>query len=210
MGPTHDQSSPRSTQGVRRRPGPRGRRCLLKGCERWFVPARPQARYCGPACQAAAARWRRWKAQQRYRQTARGRACRCAQSRRHRVRRRSGSRDRGGASPSSRPRVGHHPARNLHVRATGLAATSPLRAAVGLRCSDSAGCLVGAPSNGSLSANAAGSAAGGRMRAAARAGVSSERSVLRGRGSARTVARSPPEKRGGRTRVVGVPVASLR
>ena len=24
------------------------RRCLLKGCERWFLPPRPQARYCSP------------------------------------------------------------------------------------------------------------------------------------------------------------------
>jgi hypothetical protein len=92
VGPSHDQSNPRSTQGVRRRPGARARRCLLKGCERWFMPARPQARYCGAACQAAAKRWRAWKAQQRYRQTARGRACRCAQSRRHRRRQREGPR----------------------------------------------------------------------------------------------------------------------
>jgi len=94
VGPSHDQSSPRSTQGDRRQSGPRARRCLLKGCEQRFVPARPQARYCGAACRAAAARWRRWKAQQRYRQTAQGRACRRAQSRRRRQRQRERPRER--------------------------------------------------------------------------------------------------------------------
>jgi hypothetical protein len=89
VGPSHDQGNPRSRQGRRRRGGPRARQCLLKGCERWFVPERPQARYCGVACRTAAARWRVWKAQQRYRQTARGRASRCAQSRRHRHRQRA-------------------------------------------------------------------------------------------------------------------------
>ena len=28
----------------------RGRRCLLKGCERWFTPSHPQVRYCSEAC----------------------------------------------------------------------------------------------------------------------------------------------------------------
>ena len=56
-----------------RRWHPGCRRCLLKGCERWFLPRRPQARYCSPACQAAARRWRRWLAAQRYRATGNGR-----------------------------------------------------------------------------------------------------------------------------------------
>jgi hypothetical protein len=99
VGPFHDRGNPSSTQGHRRRRGRRARRCLLKGCERWFVPTRPQARYCGATCRAAAARWRQWKAQQRYRQTARGRACRGAQSRRRRQRQRERPRERAG-SPS--------------------------------------------------------------------------------------------------------------
>ena len=64
----------------------RCRRCLLKGCERWFRPCRPQARYCSAACQAAARRWRRWYAQRRYRESEQGRARRREQSRRYRER----------------------------------------------------------------------------------------------------------------------------
>jgi hypothetical protein len=88
VGPSHDRANPPPTQGRRPRRGPRARRCLLKGCNEWFTPVWPQARYCSDACRAAAARWRVWKAQQRYRQTVRGRACRGAQSRRHRQRQR--------------------------------------------------------------------------------------------------------------------------
>ena len=64
------------------------RRCLLKGCERWFLPRRPQARYCSPACQQAARRWRRWLAAQRYRATPNGQKHRRGQARRARQRRR--------------------------------------------------------------------------------------------------------------------------
>lgn len=63
------------------------RRCLLKGCERWFLPRRPQARYCSPSCQQAARRWRRWHASQRYRATTHGKQRRRDQARRHRSRR---------------------------------------------------------------------------------------------------------------------------
>jgi hypothetical protein len=62
------------------------RRCLLKGCERWFLPRRPQARYCGAVCQKAARRWRCWLASQRYRASARGKERRREQDRRYRVR----------------------------------------------------------------------------------------------------------------------------
>jgi hypothetical protein len=61
-------------------------RCLLKGCERWFLPPRPQARYCGPACQRAAGRWRNWYAGQRYRTTIQGKERRREQARRRRER----------------------------------------------------------------------------------------------------------------------------
>jgi len=70
-------------QGARRR-----RRCLLKGCERWFRPAYPQSRYCSPACREAAKRWRRATASRRYRASEAGRARRRAQQQRYRQRRR--------------------------------------------------------------------------------------------------------------------------
>jgi hypothetical protein len=64
------------------------RRCLLKGCERWFRPSRPQARYCSPACQRAARRWRRWRAAQRYRASEHGKQRRRVQSQCYRQRQR--------------------------------------------------------------------------------------------------------------------------
>ncbi len=74
-----------------RRWHPGCRRCLLKGCERWFLPRRPQARYCSPDCQAAARRWRRWLAARRYRGTGHGRQHRRNQARRYRGRARQRS-----------------------------------------------------------------------------------------------------------------------
>lgn len=64
----------------------RCRRCLLKGCERWFRPCRPQARYCSADCREAARRWRRWYASRRYRSSVPGQEQRRAQSRRYRQR----------------------------------------------------------------------------------------------------------------------------
>lgn len=66
----------------------RARRCLLKGCEQWFTPSRPQSRYCSRTCQEAARRWRRAQASRRYRASAAGRVRRRAQQRRYRQRRR--------------------------------------------------------------------------------------------------------------------------
>jgi hypothetical protein len=71
------------------RPRPYGcRRCLLKGCERWFRPGHPRACYCSPACQKAARQWQRWHASRRYRATDQGKTQRRGQSqrRRHRIR----------------------------------------------------------------------------------------------------------------------------
>jgi hypothetical protein len=62
------------------------RRCLLKDCERWFLPPRPQARYCSPPCREAAKRWRSWHAGQTYRATFGGKERRREQARRHRER----------------------------------------------------------------------------------------------------------------------------
>jgi hypothetical protein len=66
-------------------------RCLLKGCERWFLPPWPQARYCSPACRQAAERWRSWHAGQTYRASAQGKERRREQARRHRERQRQRS-----------------------------------------------------------------------------------------------------------------------
>ncbi len=96
MGPSEDRASPSRKQACRR-PAParpRARRCLLKGCERWFPPACSQARYCSTECRGTAARWREWKARGRYRQTERSRECRRAQ--RQRGRQRQAERERRG------------------------------------------------------------------------------------------------------------------
>src|SRR6185437_12350270 len=52
-----------------------------------FLPNRPQARFCSPACQDAAQRWRRWRAAQCYRATTQGKQRRSDQARRYRRRR---------------------------------------------------------------------------------------------------------------------------
>jgi hypothetical protein len=65
---------------------PRARLCLLKGCEERFHPRQARQRYCSERCREAARQWSRWKAQQRYRETAAGKEKRNGQSRRHRER----------------------------------------------------------------------------------------------------------------------------
>lgn len=82
-----DEAAGQGCEGRDGRP-PGTRRCLLKGCERWFQASHPQARYCSPACRQAACRWRRWRAAQRYRASAAGKERRQAQSCRYRERRR--------------------------------------------------------------------------------------------------------------------------
>ena len=84
MGPLHHDR--RSSSGPGSCRGPRPRRCLLKGCERFFYPTYPQSRYCGPPCQEAADRWRHWRASQAWRKTERGRECRRQQNCRYRER----------------------------------------------------------------------------------------------------------------------------
>jgi hypothetical protein len=84
LGHIHNDRQSSSGQGSSR--APRQRRCLLKGCERLFKPDCHQARYCGAACQAAADRWRRWRADQTWRKTEGGRECRRQQSCRYRER----------------------------------------------------------------------------------------------------------------------------
>jgi hypothetical protein len=72
--------------GAFRRWHPCCRRCLLKDCDRWFLPPSPQARYCSPACREAAEHWRSWHAGQTYRATIHGKERRREQARRHRER----------------------------------------------------------------------------------------------------------------------------
>jgi hypothetical protein len=67
------------------------RRCLLKDCERWFLPPWPQARYCSRACREAADYWRSWRAGQTYRATIEGKERRREQARRRRERQRQRS-----------------------------------------------------------------------------------------------------------------------
>ncbi len=87
MGPFECPLAPAPGQpGGCRRWHPCCRRCLLKDCERWFVPPRPQARYCSPACREAAEHWRSWHAGQTYRATTGGMERRREQARRHRER----------------------------------------------------------------------------------------------------------------------------
>ena len=90
VGPLQYSRKPTPGQGFScARSHPHGcRRCLLKGCERWFRPSRPQARYCSSTCQRAARRWRRWRAAQRYRASDHGKQCRRFQSQRYRQQRR--------------------------------------------------------------------------------------------------------------------------
>jgi hypothetical protein len=65
---------------------PRVRRCLLKGCEREFVPDDPLSRYCGTACSAEARRWSQREANRRYRASEGGQRCRREQACRYRQR----------------------------------------------------------------------------------------------------------------------------
>lgn len=77
------QAARGSKRCVRR---PRTRRCLLKGREHRSRPRQAQQRYCSEGCRKAVRRWSRWKAQQRYRDTAVGKEKRNGQSRRYRER----------------------------------------------------------------------------------------------------------------------------
>ena len=89
MGPPENPTGrPENQEGRRRRlpRRPRMRCCLLKGCEQRFHPRRGRQRYCSEECRKAARKWDRWKAQQRYRETAAGKQKRNGQSRRYRER----------------------------------------------------------------------------------------------------------------------------
>jgi hypothetical protein len=87
MGPPESRTHHRKRQAaVGRKRRPRARRCLLKGCEQKFHPRQARQRYCSGNCREQARKWSRWKAQQRYRETAAGQQKRNGQSRRYRER----------------------------------------------------------------------------------------------------------------------------
>jgi hypothetical protein len=179
VGPSEDRASPSRKQAGRRPARPRARRCLLKGCEQWFQPAWPQARYCSSSCQEAAARWREWKARQRYRKTEGSRERRRAQSQRRRERQAERKRraEEAGTSPRSL-RVGHRPARNLRARATARAATRPSHVHADRRCSDSARDRAGVHWNACSSESAGGGNGGASSRRRVSGFGACERSVL--------------------------------
>jgi hypothetical protein len=60
------------------------RRCLLKGCDRYFPPNHPLDRYCCSECQQAARRWSIAKANLNYRASENGKQKRREQSARYR------------------------------------------------------------------------------------------------------------------------------
>lgn len=128
MGPSNHPAEARGAQAKRcsrrtRLRRPRPRLCLLKGCEQSFRPVVPQQRYCNAACRLAAARWRRWRTQKKYRTTEKGKQHRKAQSRRRRERirdRRKQGQDQRLSHESDRgppPRVGNPPGANSEVSA---------------------------------------------------------------------------------------------
>jgi hypothetical protein len=89
MGPSENPTNPREKQDGRRKRLPRRPRmrcCLLKGCEQRFHPRQAREHYCSQNCREAARKWSRWKAQQRYRETAAGQEKRNDQSRCYRER----------------------------------------------------------------------------------------------------------------------------
>jgi hypothetical protein len=85
------------------------RRCLLKECECWFLPHRPQARYCSTACQGAAEYWRVWLANQVYKASDLGKERRREQSQRYRDR----VRQRSALAESVAPTIHIEPASSV-------------------------------------------------------------------------------------------------
>jgi hypothetical protein len=66
----------------------RCRRCLLKGCERFFWPTHPRCHYCGESCRRQAKKWHGRKAGHTWRASEKGKKRRREQSRRYRRRKR--------------------------------------------------------------------------------------------------------------------------
>ena len=108
MGPPQGSQVSRSRQGAGWRSQPR--LCLLKGCERPFLPCCPQQRYCDTECQKKAAAWRSMKARRAWRTSRKGQQKRCAQARRRRERQKA---LKLSSEPLAEAGVGHRLAGNL-------------------------------------------------------------------------------------------------
>jgi hypothetical protein len=161
MGPSEDRSTGEKNQAGHRRIGgsrrrvrrPRGRACLLKGCERRFRPRYPRTRYCSEECREEAQRWREWKARHHYRQSEGGKQKRRAQSRRYRLR---SKRARTAHPGPARPREGHRKKKYFAAPAIGLAATRNSTGADARPCSDFVRTPVAERWSGFWSANGVG------------------------------------------------------
>jgi hypothetical protein len=90
VGPSEHHTKSHKNQGCIHKPcrRPRQRRCLLKGCDRFYHPKHPLQRYCSEACRDETKRWGQYKAQHTYRATANGKEKRKEQSCRRRQRQR--------------------------------------------------------------------------------------------------------------------------
>lgn len=82
MAHPQNPSPTRKSQDDSARTAPR--KCLLKGCDRYFPPNHPLDRYCNGECQQAARRWSIAKANLNYRASENGKQKRREQSARYR------------------------------------------------------------------------------------------------------------------------------
>ncbi len=159
MGPPESPTRPRKNQSAGRRKRrarrPRARFCLLKGCEQGFHPQQPRQRYCSERCRKEARKWSRWKAQQRYRETATGQEKRNRQSRRYRERVKSRKAVEQGVNEAARVITQEHFFSSTSV--TGLGATSDSHSNGEVHCSASVRMHADARWNESWSGSGAGS-----------------------------------------------------
>ncbi len=136
MGPPENLTShsekQESGRRQRRARRPRARRCLLKGCEQRVHPRQARQRYCSEDCRKAARKWSRWKAQQRYRETAAGREKRNGQSGRYRERVKSRKPPEPEAVNESARVITQEHFFRAHVRPAGLLRAIRTRAAKSL------------------------------------------------------------------------------
>jgi hypothetical protein len=150
MGPSDDRPTAEKNQvnqhktarQARRVRRPRTRACLLKGCERRFRPVHALTRYCGEECREQARRWREWKAQHHYRQSAGGKQKRREQSRRYRERCKQAKAANHGSHKSGE---GHRKKKYLAAPAIGRAAMRNFRGVDVRPCSDFVRTPVGGP-----------------------------------------------------------------
>ncbi len=110
LGPLYLKSSVRGFQDPPCQP--RVRRCLRAGCGNSFRPCCARKYYCSPECRAQVRAWSQQQAQEKYRASEQGRACRREQSRRYRerCRQRPGVAEKAVGGRPARAREGHqHP-----------------------------------------------------------------------------------------------------